>query len=179
MSVFAVATGPVTFFGSGSGSSVASVIFVVDRSASMDGDRLKTAKVELNRSIRRLTVANMFNVVFFSNDRYHKPCWDRMVLATTENKDKAYRFVKDMTTDGGTEPASAMRQAISSRPDLIYFLTDGEFEKSVVNDIRSCLRKDTGGKKIRINTIAFQNKRGESLLRKIAGLSSGQYRYVP
>ncbi|NOZ21064.1 MAG: VWA domain-containing protein [Planctomycetes bacterium] len=176
---FAVATGPVSFFGSGGGSGVSSVVFVVDRSASMEGERLKRAKQELNRSIQRLTVANMFNVIFFSDHGAHKPCWENMALATTEHKAKAYEFVKDMTTYGSTEPASAMKQAISSMPDLIYFLTDGEFDKGVVSEIRNYLKYNANGKKIRINTIAFQNRGGESLLRRIAGMSMGQYRYVP
>ncbi|MEW6356191.1 MAG: VWA domain-containing protein [Planctomycetota bacterium] len=177
---FAVATGPVSFFGSGGGAGVSSVIFVVDRSASMEGPRLDTAKEELIHSIQRLTVANMFNVIFFSDHGRHKACWNRMVLATTENKAKAYAFIKETTTYGGTEPSTAMEQAIRSRPDLIYFLTDGEFEASAVEDIRKYLFETAEGKKIRINTIAFQNRRGEALLRKIAGLgNNGQHRFVP
>ena len=175
---FAVATGPVSFFGSGGGKDVSSVIFVVDRSASMEGERLKTAKAELVRTIQRLTVANMFNVVFFSDPRYEKACWPKMVLATTERKQKCYEYVNSMETYGGTEPSGAMELAIKAKPDLIYLLTDGEFDKSVIKLIKEYMIRHAGGKKIRINTIAFKDKSGERMLRKIAAQNGGQYRYV-
>ena len=178
-SPFAVARGPVSFFGSSGEEDTSSVIFVVDRSVSMEGERLKTAKEELLRSIRRLTVANMFNVIFFSDDQAHHACWPKMVLATTERKNQAYAFIEKTHAHGGTEPASALEQAIRSRPDLVFLLTDGEiYDKSIIDKVKELVIQNARGKKIRINTIAFKDRGGERMLRKIAAQNGGKYRFV-
>lgn len=179
-SPFAVASGPVSFFGSGGGKDVASVVFVIDRSASMEGPKLATAKEELCRSVERLTVGNMFNVIFFSDAGTHKSCWPKAVLATMEHKKEAYDFIKAIESHGGTNPISALEVAIRSRPDLIYLLTDGEFDqgRAAIKEIHELLVQYAGGRKIRINTIAFKSHAGEGTLRQIAVQTNGQYRYV-
>ncbi len=75
---------------------------------------------------------------------------------------------------GSTEPSKAISRAIRLEADLIYFLTDGEFAPTLVEQ----LKKWNKNQKVRIYTIAFLRRNGEDLLRQIARQNGGEFRFV-
>lgn len=154
------------------------IVYVVDRSSSMEGAAFEKACRELLGSLQRLKPRQKFYVIFFSDRDY--PMYSvlaperELVAATRENKQRATAWIENMEVWGGTYPDGALVRALELEPDVIYFLTDGDFESSVVDMIRDCNQRRTV-----INTVAFMHQAGEPLLKQIARENRGEYRFVP
>jgi hypothetical protein len=72
--------------------------------------------------------------------------------------------------------ADAIKAAFKYNPTAIFFITDGNFDPRIVDDIKTL----NANKKIRINTIAIvkTNKEAEQSLNAIATDNGGQYKLV-
>ncbi|MFM7037130.1 MAG: VWA domain-containing protein [Planctomycetaceae bacterium] len=168
------APGETTFFGlRGQGRRFS---WVVDCSGSMQGPPLERARQELLNSLRKLPEGMEFQVIFFDDLPYSFPArgfaqMDAAALAEAEG------FVNGIQGGGGTNVMQGMQQIFSqrSRPDTAFLLTDGEFDPTTPEFIQD---RNRGGK-VRINTVAFVNRDGESLLRQIADENRGDFRFVP
>jgi uncharacterized protein with von Willebrand factor type A (vWA) domain len=79
------------------------------------------------------------------------------VLATPENKRKAFDFVEDSTASGTTNPIPAIRAAFAQKPQLIYVLTDGFDAVASYEEVVNEFRKLNPRKEVRVNTIMVQN----------------------
>lgn len=161
----------VSFFGATAGGN--DFVFVVDLSGSMTGDRFVRAEAELERSVKSLYEPQRFYVIFFNQIDYLMPT-QGMVPATGLNQRDAIRWFRTAECGGGTEPLTALQEAVRLKPNAIFFLTDGEFDPAVVS-----LIQPDGVKPVPIHCIAFASRQGEVLLKMIAQLSGGSYRYVP
>jgi len=167
----------IKFIGVDGGAKASTVVFVVDCSGSMEGARWREVLAELRRSIEALNLRHKFSIIFFSDlgrERQMPPA-NTLVVASTENKEAAERFIASVSPSGGTEPSGAMERALMMKPDVIYLLTDGEFHPMVRDQIAG-FNKD---KRTAIFTLAFKSKAGEKLLRKIAMENRGKYKFVP
>ena len=82
-------------------------------------------------------------------------------------------WIASFVVQGGTAPEASLLSALRLRPEVIYLLTDGVFEESIVDSIT---KKNKGT--AAIHTIGFDNYGGESLLQSIARQNNGQYRFV-
>jgi hypothetical protein len=100
--------------------------------------------------------------------------WER-VRSSTMSKLKAW--LRDVGPSGGTQPMPAFRMAfgLDVRPDVIFFLSDGEIPGETVELVRQV---NARGKRVTINTIAFGDDAGAAQLRQIAQESDGQFRQV-
>ncbi len=159
----------------GHGGSAYKVIYVVDRSGSMI-DTFDGLKRELKRSIEKLSHLQSFHIIFFSGGTPTEKPPKRLVRAIEVRKKEAFGFL-DATvpvSEGGTDPALAMRRAIEMQPDLIYLLSDGGFSA----DLLVKLRRWNEGKKTRIYTIGYVFELEPGLLRRIAEEHGGEYRFV-
>ncbi len=148
-------------------------VYVVDRSGSMDGPRLLAAKTELIRSISALK-RNMSFLIIFYDDQFIIMPGGRLVKATESNKRKYFGWIDRISSGGGTDPTEAMKTALAIKPDVIFLLSDGEFDESACGAISLA---NPGGR-VQIHTIGFQNRDGEYLLKRIAKQNRGQYRFV-
>ena len=123
------------------------VVFVLDTSGSMAGKKLEQAKKALAFCVENLNDNDRFELLRFSTEV--EPLFDNLVEATSQNRDKAGRFIKDLRANGGTAIDDALKKALnlgpggkiirrpsddstrreaslsSSRPFVIIFLTDG------------------------------------------------------
>ena len=163
-----------SFFGLGRGALHArKICYVVDRSGSMV-DELDYVKEEVMRSINRLHRVQQFHVIFFSGGPPIEAPPKRFVHAIKEYKKQAFEFLSMIEAGGSTEPSKAMSRAIRLGADLIYFLTDGEFAPTLVEQ----LKKWNKDQKVRIYTIAFLRRNGEDLLRQIARQNGGEFRFI-
>ncbi|MBL7133593.1 MAG: hypothetical protein ISS78_05800 [Phycisphaerae bacterium] len=148
-------------------------VYVVDRSGSMKGPILAAAKAELLRSVASLDRDASFYTIFF-DDRVEAMPGLALVRATEASKKSHFDWVSRIKPGGATHPAEAMQLALSLRPDAVWLLSDGLFDQSAIGVIR----KANVGRRARIHTIAFYNRKGEAQLKQIAEENRGAYRYV-
>jgi len=101
------------------------VIFVLDTSGSMRGEKLEQAQDALEFVLDELNEQDHFNIVTFSTGvrRYD----DR--LRPADEREDARRFVRNLTASGGTDINRALLEALDQvdeeRPTILIFLTDG------------------------------------------------------
>ena len=165
-------SGGAEFFGVGGVAK--KIVYVVDHSGSMT-DSIMYVKYELKRSIRMLRPNQSFHVIFYSSGPALEMPARKLVPATEANKLAAYEFIDSIVPVGQTDPSDALNKAFQNDPELIYLLTDGEFEKKIVDLIdRLNARKD----KVTVHTLCFIYTGGEPILQEIAKHNNGTYKYI-
>ena len=154
-----------------------SVIFIVDMSGSMEGHRFDRAVEELIHSLNLLQPTQKFFIFFYNGVTY--PMFEqrnsKLLPATSGNRAKAAKWIKAFRPEGDTAPEDAIERALKMKPQVIYFLTDGE----IPNTTRSTAQRFNTEHKTVIHTIAFEYEGGAEQLRGIAADSKGKYRFVP
>jgi hypothetical protein len=123
-------TGPaaqMSLFGSGQARG-RSFVFVIDRSQSMGSDGLgvlSAAAKELAVSLKTLTEQQSFQIVAYNQQPAYLGS-RRLLPASEENKRKLIQYVGELVAYGATEHYFALSSALQMKPDVIFFLTDGE-----------------------------------------------------
>jgi hypothetical protein len=166
------------FFGQAPKENTHKIVYIVDRSGSMT-DSIDYVKHELRESIGKLDDSTQFHVIFYSTGPALEMATRRLVDATDANKQKAFEFIDSVVATGETDPSQALQRAFAVGADLIYLLTDGEFDKEVVPLVK---RLNPQGKVV-VNTICFLYKdpdlgAGTSILKRIAQENGGQYKFI-
>ncbi len=161
-----------------------SFVYLIDISSSMAGSRLKVAKNQLKASLRLLQPNQKFAVIFY-NDAYREMLRLRrqdtpsMYFATDVNKELAGHEIDRKTADRGTAHMPALIEAISLKPDVIYFLTDGD-EPALSPGQLAEIRRLAGS--LTIHVIKFGDgtlsSREPSWLERLASQSNGEYRPI-
>jgi len=113
------------------------VVFVVDTSGSMAGEKITQARRALQFCIDKLDDRDRFNVVRFSTG--FDVLFGELTAATKENRAAAQNFAASFTAAGGTNIGDTLRHVArlhdQSRPDgdgpdtrpfVVVFLTDGQ-----------------------------------------------------
>ena len=170
-----------------------SFIFIIDKSESMlDDDRMIGAKQALERTLDKLGPDKSYFIYFFS-DKTFKMEPDRMLKATSDNKNETMKWVKTVSAEGFTNPRDALKDAFERlKPSTIWLLSDGKFslyKSGRRSNIRrqerltSVLRviRELNVAQVRINTIGFAAREGkvDDSLREIAKENGGTYRFIP
>jgi len=158
-----------------------SVVFVVDGSRSMNHPhpspaktRFGKVKLELVKSIIKMDASMRFFVIFFNETAVPMPTRE-LQPASRAARSRYLQWIAQVETDGfRTDPRDAILRALALNPDVIYFLTDGEFDVPVRIDLGKLRQTETV-----IHTIAFSNDDSEKLLKLVAEANSGSYRFVP
>jgi len=105
------------------------IIFVIEKSGSMKGLKLEQVKTAFSKIIGDLSEGDRFNIVFFDTEL--KPFSSEILIANSENKDKAIAAVTNVTDGGSTNINAALTTALdmfydgSENVPIIVFLTDG------------------------------------------------------
>ncbi|RJP35440.1 MAG: hypothetical protein C4547_09560 [Phycisphaerales bacterium] len=151
------------------------IVYVVDRSGSMSGT-FALVRAELIESVNRLRRSQKFHVVFFNEGKPLENPPRRLVGAIPSQKEalKAFLDSGEVSPGGGTDPIPAMRRAFDVDPDLIFFLTDGDFSPQLLVK----LEEWNADRAVRIFTIAYFSREGAELLERIAREHRGEFRYV-
>ena len=160
-------------------------VFVFDCSDSMnEGGRIRVAKAELIRSLNLLDDSHQFNIVFYNNEFQLWKQGKRLLDATPSEKQNAIQFVESIVAKGGTNHYPPLESAIALRPDVIFFLTDGERKDDLSPVQLSTLEQinSRGGRGTQINVIQFgtgglTDSRSLSL-EQLALRNKGEYLYV-
>ena len=161
------------FFATGGEEEPRGIVYVIDRSGSMTCS-LDYVKSELKRSIGELSEDDEFDVIFYSSGPPVEMPTRRLVNATERNKQLAFQFIDGVIAQGETDPAGAIERAFAVKPDIIYILTDGEFDRAIV----ALVKRLNADAKVTVHTIGFLYREGEPILKQIADQNGGRYRFV-
>ena len=104
------------------------VILVLDKSGSMQGEKIDQAKGALEFCVKSLKDKDKFGIITFSTDVDELD--SSLLTATKANVEKAERFIDKLDATGGTDINDALllalkKQTDPNRPRIIVFVTDG------------------------------------------------------
>ena len=154
------------------------ISYVCDASGSMM-NKFDGLRLELHKSIDKLVPSQSFNVIFFQEDK--AASIDKgLIVANPESKRKAYDFLEKTSAHGTTDPISAMKLAFDQNPQLIYLLTDGDFDQVGNEAVEKYIAERNANKQVKISTIAFvsRGEEYEKVLKRIADQNGGIFKYV-
>jgi len=163
------------------------LVFVLDKSGSMQGEKIEQAKEALLFSLRNLHEDDRFGLVTFSTevDRFSR----ELLPATQENVKRAVKFVKSIEAEGGTNLMEAalagvklLRQPTPGRPQMLVLLTDG-LPTVGETDIAKIIREVTNAnhasaRKGRLFSFGVGYDVNTTLLDKLAEENGGAAQYV-
>lgn len=173
---------------------VQDVVFVLDRSGSMDEPatgriaeigatpegpppapprKIDVAQSELVDALERLPAGTRMNVLFFSSDL--EAFSPTMVALEDSGREALVSFVRETVPSGSTALAPAMRSAFLMNAHRVVLLSDGLGNVGggagdVLRDAREAMR---GG--VRIDTIGLGRAQDAALLEALARESGGLY----
>lgn len=148
------------------------IVYIVDCSGSMEGERLRAAKWEIKRSILELGKQMEFFIIFYNNGPIPMEA-ETFASATLVNKHVYLAWVEDRTADGGTYPEQALESAYEMKPNAIFLLSDGDFNRP--QNVLNVIKRYNPQYKIPINTIGYYTNNQD--LRIIADETGGAYKY--
>ena len=159
------------------------VVYVCDATGTMLGLKFKLLQKQLYKAIDILKPIQGFNVVFFkggdSNAEWSNPFAEELVVANPQNKQRVRQFIDQFQVVGkGTNPLPALQAAFAQKPQLVYFLTDGEFNNVVgYEQVLAEVRRLNADKTVKVNTIAFMSDdpKAEEALQKMARENGGRF----
>jgi len=159
------------------------LVFVMDTSGSMAGERLAAAKRELASAIMGLGENTQFTVLVFNGNVF---AWQkRLVPANSASKRQAVAFVEGQQAQSQTSSYNALEMALTFDAEAIYFLTDGAPSSGkIVNppEIVAAISKINRAKRESIYTIGIgvgpQGGLFDMFLSALAEQNLGEYRRV-
>jgi len=158
------------------------VIFVVDRSGSMMGEKIEQARGALKFVLENLHEGDLFNIVAYDSQvESFRPELERF---NKETRKAAMGFVEDLEAGGSTDIDAALRTALAQltdakRPSYVVFLTDGLPTAGVVNEMQIVERsKDTNDVRARLFVFGVGFDVNSRLLDRLARAHFGQSEYV-
>jgi hypothetical protein len=161
-------------------------LYVFDRSDSMNGfggRPFATAKRELLASLDSIGPAHEFQIIFYNDSPLPfggAGGAPRVYRGDAANKSAAQTFVRDVPAFGGTQHIDALRMALSMRPDVLFFLTDGDFPSLSVKELEN-LHDRASRVGATIHCVQFgsgPNQGTGKWIEQLAAGTQGQYRYV-
>ncbi len=104
------------------------IIFVIDKSGSMSGFPIETAKQAMRLCIQGLHENDTFNLMTFAGGVGF--CFSEPVANTDENRAKALSYLGNLQGSGGTEMMKAIHACLADQHDpervrIVCFMTDG------------------------------------------------------
>jgi Ca-activated chloride channel family protein len=157
------------------------VVYVLDTSGSMEGEKIAQAREALVAGIRRLHADDRFALLAFATAV--RPFRDVPVAASAEAKEAAVEWIRSLSAEGGTNIegalASAARLCDAGRLTLVVFVTDGRPTVGEA-DPDALLRLAGGfaGTQARVFTFGVGHDLDVSLLDRIAERTGGAREYV-
>lgn len=149
---------------------------VADRSGSMFGSKFDFLKAQVLRTVSSMSPGARLQLVFFSERSlpYPKTDW----LQPAKERLAIETWLAGIVADGDTYPRGALNDAFAfdPPPDVIFFLTDGQFDPQTIYHLRRLQR--VAQHKVKIHTITFVDRSSEGMMRMIAAENGGTYRHV-
>lgn len=154
------------------------IVFVLDRSGSMEGWKMVAARRALARLVDTLAEADCFHVLAF-DDRIERPAGfpaSSLVAASDRQRFRAVEFLATIDARGGTELAEPLDRAVTllghddpARDRILVLVTDGQVGNE--DQILKALAPRVRG--VRIFALGIDRAVNEAFLRRLAGLGDG------
>jgi Ca-activated chloride channel family protein len=155
------------------------VVFVLDRSGSMQGWKIVTARRAICRIIDTLGPADRFSVIVFSDRMEFPPRFavDGLEPANDRTRFAAIEYLARLDADGGTEILKPLVTGLETlhraddarREKILVLLTDGQIGNED-QAIKAC-RKKLGG--VRVFALGIDQAVNAGFLQKLAALGGG------
>lgn len=133
---------------------VASVVYVIDISGSMAGQRYSKVARAVNDAVSQLNPNQQFAVLLF-NSLALQIDDGGLLHATDSNKQLLATQLQGVLPVGATDPTDALLIAIQMKPETIVVFSDGEFDHDAVEKVTALNR--SSGSQIQINCVAVQS----------------------
>ncbi|KAL3888727.1 hypothetical protein ACJMK2_001090 [Sinanodonta woodiana] len=154
-------------------------IFIIDRSGSMQGKKMQSAKETLLLFLKSLPVKSFFNVIGFGSD-FESLFQEGSHIYNEENLKKAEKLQKQMKADmGGTEILRPLehvfkQKLIENYPRQLFVLTDGEVSNT--EDIIKLAKSNS--QHTRVFTVGIGHGASTALVRGLAKAGKGKEVFV-
>eukprot|EP01087_Luapelamoeba_hula_P007563 TRINITY_DN1849_c0_g1_i1.p1 TRINITY_DN1849_c0_g1~~TRINITY_DN1849_c0_g1_i1.p1 ORF type:complete len:911 (+),score=210.03 TRINITY_DN1849_c0_g1_i1:64-2733(+) len=155
------------------------MIFVVDRSGSMSGARIKQVKLTMQIFLRSLCPGTMFNIVGFGS-RFEFLFPEGSVEYNDKNLDIATKHVNELEANlGGTIILTPLQKILQSKtmdgyPRQLFVLTDGE-----VNNTTECINfVRQNAHTTRVFTFGIGADASKALVKGMADAGEGFHEFV-
>jgi len=152
------------------------VTLVLDRSGSMEGPSIESARAAAKAIVQRLLPSDRVNVIAFDDGV------DALFAAPQPLTDAVRREALDhigrIQAGGGTDIAKALARALSSQvhddhPDVVLFLTDGQSAGPPAIQVATDDKGDA-----RVFTVGIGTGVDKALLSRIASIRHGRFTYI-
>jgi Ca-activated chloride channel homolog len=153
------------------------VTLVIDRSGSMEGEKLKQARAACLGIIKKLNDKDRVNVMSF--DHHVEKLFVLPKAATEKIRAEASEFVELMYSGGGTSIDLALTAALMSQldgvqPRVVLFFTDGQSPAPAALEAANKDKHD-----VRVFTIGIGREIDKALLSRLAAMKRGRFTYIP
>ncbi len=154
--------------------------FIIDRSGSMDGERINIAKKALELAIRSLPSDSYFNIISFGSD--FKFLYPESARNTYTNVQDAILKIRQFSADmGGTEILNPLLACLfapekQNYSRIIFLLTDGAVSnaKQVISKVqKSCFLNQN-----RVFTVGIGNGISEQFIKRLARVGGGNFEII-
>jgi Ca-activated chloride channel family protein len=153
------------------------VEFIIDTSGSMGGPSIEQARAALQMGIDRLSQADRFNIIRFSNTA--SSLYQAPQPVSEASRALASQFIASLAANGGTEMRPPLELAFAVAPSegllrQIVFITDGSVGNEA--EIISLIRKNIGD--ARLFTVGIGGSPNAFFLQEAAAAGRGSYTYI-
>jgi len=148
------------------------VVFLLDRSGSMEGWKIVAARRAVSRMVDTLGPRDRFEVITFDSEL--EAAHGALVPATDRNRFQALEFLARAEARGGTETAPALRRALDllkpapDREAIVFLVTDGQ-----VGNEDGLLRLAAGP--VRFQVLGIDEAVNDGLLKRLADATRGWF----
>ncbi|HEX9973761.1 MAG TPA: VWA domain-containing protein, partial [bacterium] len=157
------------------------LVFILDVSGSMDGEKIKQAKDALQYCIKNLDNDDRFNLISFSTE---SKLFKKGLVSASEFRNDAINYIDKLEAKGGTNINEALLDALKiegnvRRPMSLVFITDGlptVGETNIGNIIDNVAKENK--EKIKIFTFGVGYDVNTVLLDKIASVNRAVSDYI-
>jgi Ca-activated chloride channel family protein len=153
------------------------LVFVIDKSGSMRGFPIETAKEAMRLCIKSLHENDTFNLMTFAGGVGF--CFDKPVANTDENRRRALDYLASLQGSGGTEMMKAIHACLAGQDDperlrVVSFMTDGYVGNDMA--IIDAVRQNAGT--ARVFSFGIGTSVNRFLLDGIARAGRGEVHYI-
>lgn len=153
------------------------LIFTIDKSGSMSGFPIETAKTAMRQCIEGLYPNDTFNLMTFEGGVGF--CFPKPVPNTEENRRKALNYLNGLQGSGGTEMMQAIHACLAGQDDpqrvrIVCFMTDGYVGNDMA--IIDAVKKNAG--QARVFSFGIGTSVNRFLLDRMARAGRGEVHYV-
>jgi len=158
------------------------IVFVLDTSGSMSGEKIDKAKAALKFGVESLSPRDRFNIISFSGEEHLMKA--SLIDAGPAGKQIGLRFIENLRAEGGTNINDSLVAAFKQfqsgdRPAMVVFLTDG-LPTVGPTDISQIVKNaaDANRAKVRLFSFGVGYDVNTNLLDKLAAENRGASDYI-